>query len=261
MSEAGQIYQLIPDAMSDIGAVGKDKLKESPSGSYRYRSLDATMSALKPILTKHRIFTVPEVTEQTREMKESYKGAKLNYSILKVRYRFYAPDGSYVEVTTIGEGMDSSDKASNKAMSAAYKYALCQLFCIPTEDLLDDGDAEDPMEQGDKPADTKGSKQTPLSQSSTARKNVNVIRTEPQKPAPNPDKAAGDRKEKKQPASDAANRIVSWCKAHNLGKDQFTAFWQALGKANVIKYIPFDQMTEEDCDALFAAIQSNFMEE
>ena len=29
--------------------------------------------------------------------------------------------------------MDSGDKATNKAMSAAYKYAALQTFCIPTE--------------------------------------------------------------------------------------------------------------------------------
>lgn len=29
--------------------------------------------------------------------------------------------------------MDSADKATNKAMSAAYKYAAMQAFCIPTE--------------------------------------------------------------------------------------------------------------------------------
>jgi hypothetical protein len=33
----------------------------------------------------------------------------------------------------IGEAMDSGDKSSNKAMSAAYKYAAFQAFCIPTE--------------------------------------------------------------------------------------------------------------------------------
>jgi hypothetical protein len=29
--------------------------------------------------------------------------------------------------------MDSGDKSTNKAMSAAYKYACIQSFCIPTE--------------------------------------------------------------------------------------------------------------------------------
>jgi hypothetical protein len=36
-------------------------------------------------------------------------------------------------VQTYGEAMDSADKATNKAMSAAYKYAAFLAFCIPTE--------------------------------------------------------------------------------------------------------------------------------
>jgi hypothetical protein len=44
-----------------------------------------------------------------------------------------ASDGSKHTVKTYGEAMDSGDKATNKAMSAAYKYAAFQAFCIPTE--------------------------------------------------------------------------------------------------------------------------------
>ncbi len=33
--------------------------------------------------------------------------------------------------------MDSGDKASNKAMSVAHKYAFLQVFCIPTKDDKD----------------------------------------------------------------------------------------------------------------------------
>jgi hypothetical protein len=54
-----------------------------------------------------------------------------------MRFQFFADDGSSVSVTTIGEGMDSGDKSSNKAMSAALKYALVQMFCIPTADDKD----------------------------------------------------------------------------------------------------------------------------
>ncbi len=252
MSEAGQIYQLIPAAMADIGAVGKDKVNSSQGGGFRYRSIDATMSALKPILTKHHIFTVPEVIEQTREVKESFKGAKLCYSILKVRYRFCAPDGSYVEVTTIGEGMDSGDKASNKAMSAAYKYALFQLFCIPTEELLADGDAENPMEQGHPSAQ-------PM------RHAAQVTRRDPPSKSANHTETASTQIVRnniaKMAAANVNKRITDWCNAHGVDKKQFAAFRQALLAAGAVKDIPSSQMTEADCDALFAAIQSNFMEE
>ena len=79
--------------------------------------------------------------EQTREERQSSKGGNLLYSILKIKYTFYAEDGTFVEAITTGEGMDSGDKASNKAMAIAMKYAMFQVFCIPTED---DPDAETP---------------------------------------------------------------------------------------------------------------------
>jgi hypothetical protein len=44
-----------------------------------------------------------------------------------------AEDGSKHTARTFGEAMDSGDKATNKAMSAAYKYMAFQTFAIPTE--------------------------------------------------------------------------------------------------------------------------------
>ena len=95
------------------------------------------MNALAPALQKYKLFTVPEVLEQSREERTSSKGGLLIYSICKIKYTFYAEDGTFVTATVIGEGMDSSDKATNKAMSAAFKYACFQTFCIPTEEMVD----------------------------------------------------------------------------------------------------------------------------
>ena len=138
--ENGQIYAAISAAMADISAIGKDKYNQQQG--FKFRGIDDVMNALKPILTKNKIFTVPQVLEQTREIKVTAKGGELRYSLLKIAFRFYATDGSFVEAVTLGEGMDSGDKASNKAMAIAYKYALFQVFCIPTEEMTDpDGES------------------------------------------------------------------------------------------------------------------------
>lgn len=139
MSEAihagEMIYTLIPAIMADITAIGKDK--RNAQQGFNFRGIDDVMNVMKPILSRHQVFTVPEVLEQVREVKASAKGGELRYSLLRVRFRFYAPDGSHVDAVTQGEGMDSGDKASNKAMAIAYKYALFQVFCIPTEEMID----------------------------------------------------------------------------------------------------------------------------
>jgi hypothetical protein len=54
-----------------------------------------------------------------------------------VRYSFVAEDGSSISTDAIGEGMESGDKASAKAMSIAQKYAILQMFLVPTEEPKD----------------------------------------------------------------------------------------------------------------------------
>lgn len=131
----GKIYQAIPAVMAEINAVGKNK-KNQQQG-FMYRGIDDVMNAINPALVKHRVFVVPELLEQTREERQTARGGNLIYSICKIRFRFYAEDGSYVDAVIVGEGMDSGDKATNKAMAVAFKYACFQVFCIPTEEMKD----------------------------------------------------------------------------------------------------------------------------
>ena len=129
------IYQAITAVMKDCGYIGKDSVNDQQK--YRFRGIDAVMNALNPAFIKNHVFCSPEVLEQTREERTTPKGTTLIYSVVRVKYTFYAEDGSCVVATVCGEGMDSGDKATNKAMSAAFKYACFQLFCIPTEEMRD----------------------------------------------------------------------------------------------------------------------------
>lgn len=129
------IYKAINEVMKEIGAVGKNQKNEQQK--FMYRGIDAIMNAINPALINHNVFIVPEVLEQTREERVSKTGNTLLYSICKIRFTFYAEDGSHVEAVTVGEGMDSGDKATNKAMAIAFKYACFQVFCIPTEEMVD----------------------------------------------------------------------------------------------------------------------------
>jgi hypothetical protein len=94
------------------------------------------------VLTKYGLFICPEILDQKREERTTASGGLLKYTVLTMRYRVFADDGSFVEMTVVGEGMDSGDKSANKAMSVAMKYAMFQLFCIPTEEMIDpDGES------------------------------------------------------------------------------------------------------------------------
>lgn len=134
MPEVGKIYETINNVMGEIGSIGKNKRSQQ---GFNYRGVDDVMNALAPAFIKYKLFVVPQVLEQNREERSTTRGGMLIYSICKILYTFYAEDGSHVEVVTIGEGMDSGDKATNKAMAIAFKYACFQIFCIPTEEMAD----------------------------------------------------------------------------------------------------------------------------
>ena len=153
MAEA-KIYKSIAGVMKDVGAVGKDS--KNPQQGYKYRGIDAVMNALQPAMVKHGIFAAPTVISSEREERQTRNGGLLIYTMLTVKYSFFAEDGSSVETTVVGEGMDSSDKSSNKAMSAAFKYACFQTFCIPTEEMIDsETESPEPLPKPKKNAEPK----------------------------------------------------------------------------------------------------------
>lgn len=135
MENRGQIYELIGKAIGKIGAIGKDNVNQQQK--FRYRGIDQVYNALNPVMAELGIFFCPEVLDMRREDRVTKNGTALTYTILTIRFTAFAPDGSSVSLTVVGEGMDSGDKGCNKAMSVAMKYAMFQLFCIPTEEMRD----------------------------------------------------------------------------------------------------------------------------
>ena len=129
------IYRRIPEAIAKIGSIGKNKRNQQQG--FMFRGIDDVYNAVNPILAECKLFMTSEILDQQREERETKNGGRLVYTILTIRYTIYAEDGSSVTTVTVGEGMDSGDKGSNKAMSIAYKYAMFQLLCIPTEDQVD----------------------------------------------------------------------------------------------------------------------------
>jgi hypothetical protein len=129
-----KVYQAIcaiTEAMSHTG-IAKDR-KNTMQG-YQFRGIDDVYAAISPLLAQHRLCILPRVVDRSVTEHQTAKGGTLFYTVVKVEYDFvHAEDGSKHTVTMIGEAMDSGDKSSNKAQSAAYKYACFQAFCIPTE--------------------------------------------------------------------------------------------------------------------------------
>lgn len=136
------IHGKLIDIMRDMPAIGKDKVNTQQS--FKYRGIDDVMNVLQPLFVKHGVYAAPEVLDKTREERTSRNGAVMAYTVLTVKYTLTAAsDGSSISAVVVGEGMDSGDKSTNKAMSVAMKYAMFQLLCIPTEEMKDP-DSESP---------------------------------------------------------------------------------------------------------------------
>jgi hypothetical protein len=130
-----KIYPAIIAIMSDVGAVGKSHTNKDQQ--YQYRGIDDVYNALNAAMARHGVFSVPEIMGEEKSERQSRSGSVLFHVALTVKYTFYAADGSSVSCTVRGEGMDTSDKAGNKALAGAHKYALVQIFAIPTQEPKD----------------------------------------------------------------------------------------------------------------------------
>lgn len=129
-----KIYAAINAIQSDLSKIGISKDRKNQQQNYSFRGIDDVYSALAPLLAKYKVCIFPRVTEHKVTERQTAKGGVLFYTTVRVEFDYVsAEDGSTHICVTYGEAMDSADKSTNKAMSAAYKYACLQTFCIPTE--------------------------------------------------------------------------------------------------------------------------------
>ena len=129
------IFARMVSILGDLDAIGKNSKNQAQG--FNYRGIDDVYNAINPLLAKHGVFMTAQVIGKTREERTNAKGTVLAFTCLHMRYHFHGEDGSSLATEAEGEGMDSGDKSSNKAMAVAHKYALLQAFCIPTKDLDD----------------------------------------------------------------------------------------------------------------------------
>lgn len=142
MSEQ-KIYEQMGAIMGEVGAIGKDQKNQMQN--FMFRGIDAVMNGLHPVFAKHNVFILPEVMEDRTEERQTKSGGNLIYRIMKIKWRFMsAIDGSSVESVNIGEGMDSGDKAANKAMAISLKYALTQMLLLPYDEVDPDSESHEP---------------------------------------------------------------------------------------------------------------------
>ena len=130
-----KVYQAINKVQAELAKIGITKSRTNQQGAtYKFRGIDDIFNTISPLLAEHGLCILPRVLARECVERQTKAGGAIFYVTVEVEFDFVcAEDGSKHTVKTFGEAMDTSDKATNKAMSAAYKYAALQAFAIPTE--------------------------------------------------------------------------------------------------------------------------------
>lgn len=147
------VYAAINKVMRTLAQAGISKDRRNELQGYQFRGIDDVYNALAPALVDAGLICIPSMTARTCEERQTAKGSVLFYVNVTAEFNLIAvADGSSVKAGPFfGEAMDSGDKATNKAMSAAYKYWAMQTFAIPTEG---DNDADATTHENIKPKPT-----------------------------------------------------------------------------------------------------------
>ena len=129
------VYKAIAAVQAELAKGGIAKANKNQQQGYNFRGIDDVYNALAPILAKNGLCMLPRCLSREVVERVNKNGTALFYVTVSAEFDFVcAEDGSKHTVGPMyGEAMDSGDKATNKAMSAAYKYAAMQAFAIPTE--------------------------------------------------------------------------------------------------------------------------------
>lgn len=137
MEQHKSIHEAMVSIMAAVDPIAKSKTNQGQG--YRFRGIDDVYQALQLVMSNHGVFTTSEVkgTPDYTEFPLGKNGTLTFRTRAVFRFTFWHTTGASVSTEVIGEGMDSGDKASNKSMSVAHKYALLQAFLIPTDDPKD----------------------------------------------------------------------------------------------------------------------------
>jgi len=135
-----EIIKAMSAVMEAVGGVSKKERNQHQG--FNFRGIDAVVNAVSPALRANNVVVVPRVLDSIYETVTVGKNqTQQGHARVTVEYTFYASDGSSVSATVAAESMDSGDKATAKAMSVAFRTALLQALCLPTDESDPDADS------------------------------------------------------------------------------------------------------------------------
>lgn len=127
------IHVALSAVMDSVRAVHKDSVNSQQG--FKFRGVDAVVNAVGPALRRHGVIVTPHVlsSEQTT-VEVGRNRTQMGHVRVHVQYTFHGPAGDTIDCSVVAESMDAGDKATPKAMSVAYRTALLQALCLPTDE-------------------------------------------------------------------------------------------------------------------------------
>ena len=147
MTDKPTVFEAVAAVMDEVKAVGKDG--QNTFDKYNFRGIDGVMNAVGPALRAHKVIAVPMVDHAEYGTSTTGKGAVMTTVRIKMTVRWYGPAGDHFDSITWGEAFDSGDKATAKAHSVAFRTAILETLCLPTQEPDPD---EHSYEQGSRPS-------------------------------------------------------------------------------------------------------------
>ena len=119
------IYEKIAAIMQDVQYLAKDDHVKFGQTSYKALSEEKVTTIMRAELMKYKLVVFPV------EQSASRSG---NISHVDVKYRMVNVENpeEYIEIVSSGDGADTQDKGSGKAMTYAFKYMWLRTFALPT---------------------------------------------------------------------------------------------------------------------------------
>ena len=131
--EPKTIVQSLNEIMKAVGAISKSD--RNAAQGFNFRGIDSVVNAVSPQLQKYGVVVVPSVEDYEYQSVEIGKNRTvMGHVKVKVTYTFVGPQGDAIKATVVAEAMDAGDKATTKAMSVAFRTAILQSLCLPTDD-------------------------------------------------------------------------------------------------------------------------------
>lgn len=128
------VVQALNEVMKSVGAIAKTDRNQAQG--FNFRGIDSVVNAVSPALQKFGVIVTPDVLDyQYTTVEIGRNRTAMGHVRVQVAYTFHGPSGDSIVSTVAAEAMDSGDKASAKAMSVAFRTALLQTLCLPTDEV------------------------------------------------------------------------------------------------------------------------------